>query len=169
MAVIPILQYPNPILKSRSRKVDALDARMREVIQNLLDTLAASPGVALAAPQIGAQVRIIVCDVSRKKNLQKNLKETHHGLFVLINPVIRRREGVRVFREGCLSVPDYTGNVVRAERVWVEGRGVKGGAVRIESRGFEELALQHELDHLEGVLFLDRIASLSTDLFRRGG
>lgn len=163
MAAFSILQYPNRVLKSRSRKVKAVDRRVKEVIADLLDALAASPGVALAAPQIGKLDRIIVCDVARKKGL----KDKHHGLIVLINPVLRRKEGQRVFREGCLSVPDYTGNVLRAERVWVEGMDQRGKLIEIASEGFEALALQHELDHLDGRLFLDRISSLSTDLFRR--
>ncbi len=163
MAVLSVLQYPHRVLKSRSRKVKAVDRRVREVIADLLDTMAASPGVALAAPQIGKLDRIIVCDVSRKKGL----KEKHQGLIVLINPVLRRKSGQRVFREGCLSVPDYTGNVIRAEQVCVEGMDQSGKLIEIESQGFEALALQHELDHLDGRLFLDRISSLSTDLFRR--
>jgi peptide deformylase len=161
MAVLKILQYPHPLLKSRSKQVQTIDARINRIIQDLLDTLHASPGVALAAPQIGESYRIIVCDVSRK------IKEHHHGRIVLINPMIQRREGKNIFREGCLSVPDYTGNVSRAERVWVEGLNPQGLRVNLDAAGFEALALQHEIDHLEGILFLDRIASLSTDLFRR--
>ncbi|MBI3994878.1 MAG: peptide deformylase [Nitrospirae bacterium] len=161
MAVQKIIRYPDPILKSRSEPVRAMDERIARVIKNLLDTLAASPGVAIAAPQIGAADRIIVCDVSRK------VKEKHHGRMILLNPLIRRREGTKIFREGCLSVPDYTGNVSRAETVWVEGLDPEGRPVSLVAEGFEALALQHEIDHLDGVLFLDRIASLSTDIFRR--
>ncbi|HXC62673.1 MAG TPA: peptide deformylase, partial [Nitrospiria bacterium] len=159
MAVLKILQYPHPLLKSRSKQVHTIDGRINRIIQDLLDTLHASPGVALAAPQIGESYRIIVCDVSRK------IKEHHHGQIILINPIIQRREGKNIFREGCLSVPDYTGNVSRAERVWVEGLSPQGLRVNLNAAGFEALALQHEMDHLEGILFLDRIASLSTDLF----
>lgn len=140
-----------------------MDDRINRIIQDLLDTLASSPGVALAAPQIGESYRIIVCDVSRK------IKENHHGQIILINPGILRREGKKVFREGCLSIPDYTGNVSRAERVWVKGLNPQGQRANLIAEGFEALALQHEIDHLEGILFLDRIASLSTDLFRRKG
>jgi len=161
MPVLKILQYPHPLLKSRSKQVQVIDDRIIRMIQNLLDTLAASPGVALAAPQIGESYRLIACDVSRKT------KEPHHGRVILINPTIRQREGKRIFREGCLSVPDYTGNVNRSEKVWVEGLDPQGQRVNLISEGFEALALQHEIDHLDGVLFLDRIASLSTDLFRR--
>jgi len=161
MAVLKILQYPHPLLKSRSKQVHTIDDRTGRIIQDLLDTLASSPGVALAAPQIGKSYRIIVCDVSRK------IEENHHGRIILINPRIQRREGKRSFREGCLSIPDYTGDVSRAERVWVEGLDPQGQRVSLIAERFEALALQHEIDHLEGILFLDRITSLSTDLFRR--
>lgn len=127
----------------------------------MLDTLRASPGVALAAPQIGCPVQVIVVDVSRKKG------ETGHGLVVLLNPRISRQERKRIVREGCLSVPDYTGNVLRFEQTVVEGLSPEGAPVTIEASGFEALAFQHELDHLDGTLFLDRIQSQDTDLFRR--
>jgi len=127
----------------------------------MLDTLRASPGVALAAPQIGCSVQIIVVDVSRKKG------ETGHGLVVLLNPRIRHQERERIIREGCLSVPDYTGNVLRYEQTVVEGWSPDGAPVTLTVSGFEALAFQHELDHLSGMLFLDRIQSLDVDLFRR--
>ena len=161
MAVRKILQYPHPVLKTPAAEVGSVDKHAGRIIRDLLDTMAASPGVAIAAPQIGEPWRIIVCDVSRK------IKEKHHGRIVLINPVIRHRETRKVFREGCLSVPDYTGNVNRFEKVWVEGLDSGGRPVSLVAEGFEALALQHEADHLDGMLFLDRIASLNTDLFRR--
>ena len=127
----------------------------------MLDTLRASPGVALAAPQIGCLVQIIVVDVSRKKG------ETGHGLVVLLNPRILHRERERIIREGCLSVPDYTGNVLRYEQTVVEGFSPGGVPVTLTASGFEALAFQHEVDHLGGMLFLDRIQALETGLFRR--
>ncbi len=161
MAIRPILQYPHHSLKSNSAAVHPADPAVQDVVQDLLDTLAASPGVALAAPQIGHAVQIIVVDVSRKKG------ETGHGLVVLLNPVILALEGGKIVREGCLSVPDYTGNVLRHEEAIVEGMAQDGRVITINARGFEALAFQHEVDHLNGLLFLDRIQSLSTDLFRR--
>lgn len=137
------------------------DPAVQVVIQDLLDSLAASPGVALAAPQIGHAVQIILVDVSRKKG------ETGHGLVILLNPVILAQEGRKIVREGCLSVPDYTGNVLRYEQVIVEGLAPDGRVMTLSTSGFEALAFQHEVDHLNGMLFLDRIQSLSTDLFRR--
>jgi peptide deformylase len=127
----------------------------------MLDTLQASPGVALAAPQIGCLLRIIVVDVSRKKG------ERGHGLVVFLNPRIRHQEQERMIREGCLSVPDFTGNVLRYEEIVVEGLSPEGAPATLTASGFEALAFQHELDHLSGTLFLDRIQSLDTDLFPR--
>lgn len=161
MAVRPILHYPHPTLKATSAAVVPADAATQAVVEDLLDTLAASPGVALAAPQIGAAVRVIVVDVSRKKG------EKGHGLTVMINPVILALEGRKILREGCLSVPDYTGNVLRHEQAVVEGLAPDGRVLTLTTSGFEALAFQHEVDHLNGLLFLDRIQSLSTDLFRR--
>lgn len=161
MAVRPILLYPDPILKMPATPVSPDDPAVTSVIEDMLDTLRASPGVALAAPQIGYPVRVIVVDVSRKKG------ETGHGLVVLLNPRISRQDRNRIVREGCLSVPDFTGNVLRYEHTVVEGLSPDGTSVTIEAAGFEALAFQHELDHLGGLLFLDRIQSMESDLFRR--
>ena len=161
MAIRPVLHYPHPTLKTESAVCLPSDPATQAVVQDLLDTLAASPGVALAAPQIGYALRVIVVDVSRKKG------ETGHGLIVMINPVMLVLEGPKILREGCLSVPDYTGNVLRHEQAVVEGLAPDGKSVTLTTSGFEALAFQHEVDHLNGLLFLDRIQSLSTDLFRR--
>lgn len=161
MSVRPILLYPDPALKANTAPVDPADPEVAAIVQDMLDTLQASPGVALAAPQIGRLLRLIVVDVSRKKGAQG------HGLVVLLNPRILQQDGPRIVREGCLSVPDYTGNVLRYEHTLVQGLSPDGQPVTLATSGFEALAFQHELDHLDGRLFLDRIASLSTDLFRR--
>lgn len=163
MAVRPILAYPNPILKTACRSVPGIDATIRTIIQDMEDTLIRSPGVALAAPQIGHPARIILIDVTRNPKA----KGSCHGRILMLNPVLTERSGERIVREGCLSVPDYTGNVLRAEKVCVEGIGQDGKRFAVRAEGFEALAFQHEMDHLDGLLFLDRLASLSTDLFRR--
>jgi peptide deformylase len=125
---------------------------------DLLDTMSAHEGcVGLAAPQIGASVRVVVVDVSEHPKA-----ESSNGLLMLVNPVIVSEEGADVAREGCLSIPHLTANVRRATRIEVEARGV-----RLESTGFEARCLLHEIDHLDGLLFLDRVDSLSTDVFRR--
>jgi peptide deformylase len=116
----------------------------------------------VAAPQIGELVRIVVVDCSTHPKAAVN-----HGLLVLVNPVVVAAEGSAIGREGCLSIPEITANVRRATAVVVEAADPAGAAVRIEAEGFEARALQHEIDHLDGVLILDRVASLDTDVFRR--
>jgi peptide deformylase len=161
VAIRPIVLYPDSILKRPSAFVSSSDPSIPGVIQDMVDSLAASPGVALAAPQIGYALRLIVVDVSRKKG------EGGHGLVVLLNPQILQSDSPRITREGCLSVPDFTGNVQRYDQVIVDAMTPDGRRAVLSGTGFEALAFQHEIDHLEGVLFLDRIESLSTDLFRR--
>jgi len=161
VAIRPILLYPDAILKTPSAPAVPGDPAVTSVIQDMLDTLKASPGVALAAPQIGHAVQIIVVDVSRKKG------ETGHGLVVLLNPRITHQEKERIVREGCLSVPDFTGNVLRYGKTVVEGLSPNGVQTTIEASGFEALAFQHEVDHLDGRLFLDRVRSMEMDVFRR--
>jgi peptide deformylase len=157
VAVRPVLRYPNRALKEVSRAL-ADGEEPGDAAADLLDTMAAHPGcVGLAAPQIGASVRIVVVDVSEHPKA-----ETTNGLLVLVNPVIVSGEGFDVAREGCLSIPHLTANVRRATRIEVEARDV-----RLESSGFEARCLLHEIDHLDGLLFLDRVDSLSTDVFRR--
>jgi peptide deformylase len=164
MAVCPIVLYPDPILKQVAVPVAEIDATTIAVMQDLVDTMVESGhSVGVAAPQIGVSLRIVVVDVSKSKLGRDN----NHGLLEMINPQILESTGNRVMREGCMSVPDYTGNVNRAERIVVEFTG-RGGRTRvIESSGFEAVAIQHEIDHLDGLLFLDRVSSLKTDLYRR--
>jgi peptide deformylase len=150
-----VLRYPHPILKQRCAEAPPEEAA--RVARDLLDTMQSFPRcVGLAAPQIGEAARVVVVDVTGHPKATAS-----HGLLVLVNPVIVRTEGAELGREGCLSIPDLTANVRRATHIVVEAAGT-----RVESEGFEARAIQHELDHLDGILFLDRIAS-KDDLFRR--
>lgn len=166
MAVCEILIYPDERLKTLCAAVSVLSADVDALIQNLVDTMLASGhSVGVAAPQIGDLRRVAVVDVSRSKLGRDN----HHGLLTMVNPEIISRSGQKVMREGCMSVPDYTGNVTRAEEIVVEFRDRDGSERVIRASGFEAVAIQHELDHLDGLLFLDRVSSLKTDVFRRKG
>lgn len=164
MAVRPILLYPDPILKQVAAAIETFDDSVIDVIQDLVDTMVDSGhSVGVAAPQIGELRRIVVVDVSKSKLG----KDNNHGLLEMVNPAIIEKSGSKVMREGCMSVPDYTGNVTRAESIVVEFTNRNGQARVIEACGFEAVAIQHELDHLDGLLFLDRVSSLKTDLYRR--
>ena len=167
MAVRPILVYPDPMLKKVAVCVLTVDASVADLLRDLVDTMRATGhSVGVAAPQIGDLRRVAVVDVSPSK---LGREQPNHGLLEMINPRIIERGGSRVFREGCMSVPEYTGNVTRAERIVVEYIDRQGHLRVIESSGFEAVAIQHELDHLDGLLFLDRVSSLKTDVFRRKG
>ncbi len=162
MAILPILTYPDPRLKQIAVPVSQFDAALAGLLADLEETMEAGPGgVGIAAPQVGHFCRIIVVDVSAKPKVE------NHGRLRLVNPEILQWEGLAVGREGCMSVPDYTGNVVRAERITVRAQDGTGQAVELTTSGYEARAIQHELDHLDGLLFLDRLVSRHNDLFRR--
>jgi len=164
MAVQPIRAYPDPILEQVCSPVGARDAEIDTLVQDLIDTMVASGhSVGVAAPQIGVCKRVVVVDVSHSKLGAKH----NHGLLVMINPEIVESEGEKTMREGCMSVPDYTGNVTRAKQVMVQFLDRDGHERVVRAKGFEAVAIQHELDHLDGLLFLDRVSSLKTDVFRR--
>lgn len=163
MPILKILQYPDPVLKERSDEVGAIDDSVNSSIVDLIDTLKAGPGVGLAAPQLGILKRIIVVDVTPR---DVTTKAPGHGLLVIVNPFIVSARGEKFVREGCLSVPEYTANIRRAEEVKVKGLDREGNPLEIEATGFEAVCLQHEIDHLDGILFIDRIESVKS-LFKR--
>jgi peptide deformylase len=151
-----VLRYPDRRLKEVCRPADRDEAA--RVAEDLIDTMRSFPGcVGIAAPQIGELVRVAVVDCSEHPRA-----EDPNGLLVMVNPRIVRTDGYALGREGCLSIPDLTANVRRATAIRVEA-----GDVGADSIGFEARCIQHELDHLDGVLFLDRVASLAHDLFVR--
>jgi peptide deformylase len=164
MAIQPILRYPHPVLKKLCHPVGVIDDAITTLVDDLLDTMHAGPGsVGVAAPQIGVTLRVCVVDVSTSRNGREN----NHGCLCMINPEIVERSGAAIMREGCMSVPDYTGDVERATEIRVRFGEPDGRVREILASGFEAVAIQHEMDHLDGILFLDRIVSLKTGLFRR--
>ncbi|HLH67469.1 MAG TPA: peptide deformylase [Candidatus Dormibacteraeota bacterium] len=150
MAVRPILTQEHPILRQKARKVTKVDASIVRLLDDLAETMYAAPGAGLAAPQIGVPLR--VCVVKGDEN-------QHYGL---VNPVIVKAEGSQIGYEGCLSIPGWVGEVERYETVVVKGLNRRGREVRIKANGFTARAFQHEIDHLDGILFTDRLTSLST-------
>jgi len=165
MAVKEVLVYPDPRLKEVCAPIEEFDDSVVQLLQDLVDTMVdAGHSVGVAAPQIGEIRRAVVVDVSHSK---PGKKQENHGLLQMVNPEIIEKEGSQVVREGCMSVPEYTGNVTRAEKIVVQFLNEAGELQVIPADGFEAIAIQHELDHLDGHLFLDRVSSLKTDLFRR--
>lgn len=164
MRKLPIITYPDERLKVPSLEVVSFDKKLQDFIEDLVYTMKTSPGcVGIASPQVGVNKRIVVVDTSGSRHKENRLS---HGLMVLINPQIVQQDGELVVREGCLSVPDYTGNVKRHYWIRVRAHDKRGDPVEFETEGFEAVVIQHELDHLEGKVFLERLLS-PRDLFRR--
>lgn len=162
MALLEILTFPDSRLQQVSQPVTEFDQALAEFASDLEQTMRAGPGgVGIAAPQVARFIRMIIVDVSSRP------KTPNHGKLILVNPEITQWEGMKKGREGCMSVPDYTGNVIRAERVTVTAQDLSGQSQQYQFEGFEARAVQHELDHLDGLLFLDRLVSRRTDLFAR--
>lgn len=154
-----IKKYPDEVLKKKASPVDVIDADMRRLVDDMVETMYAAPGVGLAAPQVGVSKRIVVIDISND--------EEKHPLIVLVNPGIVEAEGLIDSEEGCLSVPKYTSVIKRAERVVVGGLDVNGNPVKIEGAGLLARALQHEIDHLDGILFVDRLSTIKREFFKK--
>ncbi len=149
MAVRPILTSEHPILRQKAKRVPRVDDAIRKLIDDMVETMLAAPGVGLAGPQVGIGLRVIVL-------------KTDENLHVLVNPEMIKAEGEQIGYEGCLSVPGYVGEVKRFERVITRGRNRKGKEVRIKGDGLLARAIQHEIDHLDGILFVDKLTSLDT-------
>jgi peptide deformylase len=163
MAVRPVLEVPDPRLKQVCAPWSGDAGQTAALVTDLLDTLHSFKGcVGLAAPQIGEMWRAIVVDVTGHKKAK-----SCHGLIVLFNPEVIAADGAEIAREGCLSLPDFTANVSRATHIVVTGTDPDGTHRVIEADAFEARALLHELDHLDGLLFLDRVTSRQTDVFQR--
>lgn len=147
MAILPICVVPESVLKQKSKKVKLIGGSIQRLIGNMLETMHAVSGVGLAAPQVGALLRVIVVGIPGEEDI------------VLINPEIVRRRGERLVTEACFSVPGYFGEVKRAESVTVKGRDINGKEIRIKASELLAQALEHEIDHLNGVLYIDRLES----------
>ena len=163
MAVLEIITISNPLLKQVSLPVTDINDQVRELAENMRQTINAKERcVGVAAVQVGVLARIIAVDVSLNPKPHKN-----NGLLIMINPVITYSSGKASSREGCLSVPDFTGYVTRKKKIEVEYTDLDGKKQILKTDGFESIVIQHEIDHLDGKIFLDRVTSLKTDVFRR--
>ncbi len=160
MALLPILQYPDPVLRQPAFPVRDIGADIARLVEDMAETMYAAPGVGLAATQLGVSQRVVVLDVRREE------ESPGTRLMKLINPQIAEREGELVWEEGCLSVPELTAPVKRARRILVRAWTPEEKEVEIEAEELLAVALQHEIDHLDGKLFLDRLSRLKRDLYR---
>ncbi|MBW2568995.1 MAG: peptide deformylase [Deltaproteobacteria bacterium] len=160
MAILTVLTYPDKFLSQSAKPVKNIDGATQNIIEDMSLTMYKAPGVGLAAMQVGFDQSIIVYDISPK--------DENRSLHVLINPKIISSEGTTISEnEGCLSVPDYRADVKRSDSILVEGFDRKEKPLRIEAHGFLAVVLQHEIDHLSGILFINRISSLKRSLYKR--
>jgi peptide deformylase len=152
----PILKYGDSVLHEKARGVDAITPDIDRLVDDMIETMYAAPGVGLAAPQVGVPLRIFVVDVSVGRDPA--------GLIVMINPEFVERDGVQLEEEGCLSVPGFNATVMRPMRAVVKGLDREGGEYQLEGQGLLARAFQHEMDHLDGALFVDRLRGIKRDL-----
>ena len=160
MSLLRIREYPDPLLKRQAKPVGTIDGRVVQLAEDMAETMYAAPGVGLAATQVGVGQRVIVLDVRGEDEAPGK------RLLKLINPEIIERDGEIVWEEGCLSVPEFTAPVTRARRVLVRAWTPDEREIEVEGEELLAVALQHEIDHLEGKLFLDRLSRLKRDLYR---
>ena len=155
----PILRLGDSILSEPARAVETITPEIETLIDDMIETMYAAPGIGLAAPQVGVSLQIFVIDLSLGKDPA--------GLHTMINPQFIEREGMQLEEEGCLSIPGFTATVARPSRVVVEGLSRHGEKYRLEGTGLLARALQHEVDHLNSCLFVDRLRGISRDLILR--
>jgi len=158
MAILEIIKYPHPVLKKKCETVNRIDDEVRALVYDMRETMYGAGGIGLAACQVGVSRRVIVLDVSPL--------DPQHSFFALINPEIISEEGEIDHEEGCLSVPDCLEKVKRKEKVCVRGLSPEGEEVEIKGDGILAIALQHEIDHTQGVLILDRVSRLKREIYR---
>ena len=164
--ILPILQYGDPILRAKGQRIEEIDDHIRELVANMIETMHAANGVGLAAQQIGEALQLSVLDITqvedRPSTLKLNGQDTDPKTampLVLINPEIELSGETEVGVEGCLSFPEITGDIERAQSVIVRAQTLEGDTIQIEAGGFLARAIQHEHDHLNGILFIDRMRS----------
>jgi len=159
MALLEVLQFPDPRLKRVSRKIDRVDDEIRDLAANMCEVMYDEPGIGLAAPQVGVDLRLIVVDTEWGEDGKDR------NPIVMVNPEIHEPEGKIVWEEGCLSVPDFTADVTRANQIVIRGSDLDGNDLEIRAGGLQAVCFQHEIDHLDGILFIDRISRLKRSLY----
>jgi peptide deformylase len=160
MAVLEIAQFPHPVLKGKTEPVEGINQAIEKLVKDMADTMYHAPGSGLAANQVGVNKQIMVADVSQA--------EEEKDTIVIINPrIVSMSDETEIMEEGCLSVPDFRAEVERAVLITVLGRDLEGEDIEVEAEGFFARVLQHEIDHLNGVLYIDRIGKLKRQRYVR--
>lgn len=162
MSILNILKYPDPFLKTKAKPVSRIGEEIKKLVSSMIETMYFARGIGLAATQVGVDKRIAVLDVPDSENYQRG-----KNLVVLINPEIMAHEGETKYEEGCLSVPGFIAEVKRFAEMAVKGLDKDGNPLEIKARGLFAIALQHEIDHLDGFLFIDRLSKLKRDMIKR--
>ena len=156
--LLPILKYGAPELKQVSKSVDFFNGELEKIVKNMIETMYAAPGIGLAAPQIGLNLQLATVDLS--------VGEDASQLISICNPEIVSKDGEQKSEEGCLSIPDFSDVVVRPRTMVVRGQNIRGEEVRIEAEGLLARCFSHEIDHLNGILFIDRLSVLKRNLIK---
>ena len=157
--ILNIYRYPDPVLRVKAQPIENIDGNLQILIDSMIETMYKAPGIGLAAPQVGESVRLVVYDITPPEDGNK--------INVIINPEIVSSEGSIVYEEACLSVFDFSADVERSEKVLVKALDREGNPVEIEAEGLHAVCLQHEIDHLNGILFIDHISTIKRSLYKK--
>jgi len=160
MSILKIYQYPDTVLRNKTQKITSFDSSLNGIVDDMVETMYDAPGVGLAAPQVGKSIRLIVVDTTEDKEGDKE-----H--MVLINPEIIESEGKQVDEEGCLSVPELSANVKRYQKITVSFQDLQGKAHELSTEDRFAVVLQHEIDHLNGILFIDHLSPLKRSMYKK--
>jgi peptide deformylase len=160
MSIQKIYQYPEPVLRQETEKIDTFDSKLAKLVEDMAETMYDAPGIGLAAPQIGKSIKLIVVDTSEDKDGEKKYQ-------ALVNPEIIAHEGKQLDEEGCLSVPELTANVTRYQKITVSYQDLQGQAHELSTEDRFAVVLQHEIDHLNGILFIDHLSPLKRSLYKK--
>lgn len=159
MSLRRIYQYPDPVLRLKAKKIESFNTELHDLITDMAETMYDAPGIGLAAPQIGESIQLIVVDISTDKEKREYMP--------LVNPEITASEGNQVDEEGCLSIPDLTANVKRFQKITVKYQDMDGNAQELTTEDRFAVVLQHEIDHLNGILFIDHLTPLKRNLYKK--
>ena len=160
MTIRKILEYPAPLLRQQTSTIDSFDESLHILVKDMAETMYAAPGIGLAAPQIGQSLKLIVVDISKDKEGEKEY-------MAMVNPEITEREGTQLDEEGCLSVPELTSKVKRARKITVTYQDLQGARMQMVTEDRFAVVLQHEIDHINGILFLDHLSALKRALYKK--